>query len=144
MADLLPQIDVTIDEGEAWVGDLAERLDGCSRGQAREALRAALHALRDRISILAVRRLAGQLPGLLRGVFLEGWRPDRPPLKERSVQAFAVKFARQLPRGIPYAPNAVAYAGFEVIATHLDAREARTIAGQLPPPLRALWPPPAA
>jgi uncharacterized protein (DUF2267 family) len=46
-----------------------------------KALRAVLHALRDRLSVEESVQLAAQLPTLVRGAFYEGWRPDEVPVK---------------------------------------------------------------
>jgi uncharacterized protein (DUF2267 family) len=136
----LPVFDTTIQESQIWLHDVAERLPPCSQHQAYGALRATFHALRDRLPMTGTLGLSAQLPMLLRGVFLEGWRPNDGPTDERTVQAFSDTVARQLPRGFPRAPNEVAGAIFAVIASHVDAGEARKIASQLPEPVRALWP----
>ena len=136
----LSVFDTTVQQSEIWVNDVAERLPPCNRHQAYEALRATLHALRDRLPMTGALGLSAQLPMLLRGVYLEGWRPNDGPSGEHSVQAFADKVDSHLPRGFPRAPNEVADAVFKVIAAHVDSGEARKIAAQLPEPLRALWP----
>lgn len=140
MATGLPVFDTTIQQSQIWLNDVASRLPPCDRHQAYEALRATLHALRDRLPMAGALGLSAQMPLLLRGVLLEGWRPDDGPSNERSVQAFADRVASQLPRDFPRAATEVASAVFAVIADHVDAGEALKIANQLPEPLRALWP----
>jgi uncharacterized protein (DUF2267 family) len=140
MATGIPVFDTTIQESELWLKEVAEHLPPCTRHQAYEALRAALHALRDRLPMNGALGLSAQLPMLLRGVYLEGWQPGDGPSGERSVQDFSASVDRRLPRGFPRAPNEVASAVFGVIAGHVDAGEARKIAQQLPEPVRALWP----
>ncbi|MFI4974997.1 MAG: DUF2267 domain-containing protein [Caulobacterales bacterium] len=144
MATLQSNLLISFDESEGWVDDLAERLRPCSRQQAGEALTAMLHAVRDRLKMSAALALSVQLPMTLRGVFLEGWRPKRRPSMERSAQSFAAKLARRLPSGLPHGATKVACATFEVIAARIGAVEARKFCGQLPEPLRALWPQPTA
>jgi uncharacterized protein (DUF2267 family) len=51
------------------------------RPQAYAALRTVLHALRDRLTVEESADLAAQLPMLLRGVYVEGWKPSKVPLK---------------------------------------------------------------
>jgi uncharacterized protein (DUF2267 family) len=49
------------------------------RNQSYAALRAVLHALRDRLSVDEAAQLAAQFPVLIRGVYYDGWDPSRVP-----------------------------------------------------------------
>src|ERR1700754_110370 len=49
------------------------------RNQSYAALRAVLHALRDRLSVDKAAQLAAQFPMLIRGVYYDGWDPSRVP-----------------------------------------------------------------
>jgi uncharacterized protein (DUF2267 family) len=51
------------------------------RNQSYAALRAVLHALRDRLTVQETADLAAQLPMLIRGVYYSGWEPSRVPMK---------------------------------------------------------------
>jgi uncharacterized protein (DUF2267 family) len=51
------------------------------RQQSYHALKAVLHALRDRLTVEESSDLAAQLPMLVRGLYYEGWNPNRIPLK---------------------------------------------------------------
>ena len=51
------------------------------RNQSYAALRAVLHALRDRLPVEESAQLAAQLPMLVRGVYYDGWNPSRVPVK---------------------------------------------------------------
>ena len=51
------------------------------RNQSYAALRAVLHALRDRLTVDEAAQLAAQLPLPVRGIFYDGWDPSRPPMK---------------------------------------------------------------
>jgi uncharacterized protein (DUF2267 family) len=51
------------------------------RNQSYAALRAVLHALRDRLPVNEAAQLGAQLPLLVRGVFYTGWDPSAVPMK---------------------------------------------------------------
>ncbi|MCW2864221.1 MAG: hypothetical protein JWP48_5929 [Actinoallomurus sp.] len=51
------------------------------RNQSYNALRAVLHALRDRLTVDEAAHFAAQLPMLVRGLYYEGWDPSRVPKK---------------------------------------------------------------
>jgi uncharacterized protein (DUF2267 family) len=51
------------------------------RNQSYAALRAVLHALRDRLTVEEAAQLGAQLPMLVRGIYYHGWDPSRVPVK---------------------------------------------------------------
>jgi len=51
------------------------------RNQSYAALRSVLHALRDRLPVAEAAQLAAQLPMLVRGLYYEGWDPNRVPVR---------------------------------------------------------------
>jgi uncharacterized protein (DUF2267 family) len=51
------------------------------RNQSYSALRAVLHALRDRLTVQETAQFAAQLPMLIRGLYYAGWDPARTPVK---------------------------------------------------------------
>lgn len=51
------------------------------RNQSYAALRAVLHALRDRLPVNEAAQLGAQLPMLVRGIYYTGWDPAEVPMK---------------------------------------------------------------
>jgi uncharacterized protein (DUF2267 family) len=69
-----------IGHANEWVAAVAEQLDD-DRERGYRALRAALHVLRDRLTVEGAAHLAAQLPLIVRGIFFEGWDPSAVPDK---------------------------------------------------------------
>jgi uncharacterized protein (DUF2267 family) len=70
------------------------------RNQSYAALRAVLHALRDRLPVDESVQFAAQLPMLVRGVYYDGWDPSRVPIK-MSLGEFEARVRREFPFHIP-------------------------------------------
>ncbi|GAA2212042.1 DUF2267 domain-containing protein [Nonomuraea monospora] len=70
-----------IEEAHGWTPE--------RRNQSYAALRAVLHALRDRLSVDESAHLAAQLPLLIRGIYYDGWRPSIVPVKTHREEFLA-------------------------------------------------------
>ncbi|RFS81382.1 DUF2267 domain-containing protein [Actinomadura spongiicola] len=69
------------------------------RNVSYDALRAVLHALRDRLTVDECAHLAAQLPLLVRGVHYEGWDPSRVPVK-MGREEFLQRVRRDFPHEV--------------------------------------------
>src|SRR2546423_6763305 len=69
----LDVFDRTVHTTNRSLQELMGLLDGGSRHDAYVALRATLHALRDRLPVEETAELAAQPPMLVRGFYYEGW-----------------------------------------------------------------------
>lgn len=137
----LEVFDRTIHKTNIWLKDLMQILYQPNRHEAYAALRATLHALRDRITIEEAAQFSAQLPLLLRGVFYEGWDPTGKPLKERHRDQFLARITDELqPHQMD--PERVARAVFQVIANRISEGEMEDIEQLLPREIRDLWPAP--
>jgi uncharacterized protein (DUF2267 family) len=132
--------DHTVQEGNLWVRKVAERLHFDDQRHAYSALRASLHALRDRLSPEDAVHLSAQLPMIVRGLFFEGWKMSRVPTSEDTIDAFCAHIARELPPMFPMDPKTVAIGVFDVLWTELDVGETAKVIDRLPVPLKTLWP----
>src|SRR3982074_2193807 len=67
------------------------------RNQSYAALRAVLHALRDRLTVDEAAHLSARLPMLVRGIYYDGWDPSRVPKKMHRDD-----FLDQIRKEMPY------------------------------------------
>ena len=89
MSDVEPSIiERSVEKAHIWLNELAGELGVEDRQYAYRALRAVLHALRDRLTVDVAAKLAAQLPTLIRGIYYEDWDPSRTPLPIHDVDAF--------------------------------------------------------
>jgi uncharacterized protein (DUF2267 family) len=132
--------DKTIEKTNAWLDDVEVAMGWDDRHKAYMALRAVLHALRDRLPPDETVDLAAQLPMLVRGFFYEGWHPANKPRKYRHKEEFlqqVEKEARWLhDRELERAVTAV----FCVLSSRIDGGETLQARMMLPSDLRELWP----
>lgn len=135
----LTPFDSTIHTTNIWLNEIADRLNWAERQRAYHALRAVLHALRDRLSVEHAAALAAQLPLLVRGIYYEGWHPAGKPLKERKKEEFLAHIARAFEGDLDIAPARVAQTVFRVLAKHVSPGEIDSVKSTLPDELRDLW-----
>lgn len=130
----------TLQETNLWLKALTDEHRFRDRHHAYSALRAVLHALRDRLTPDQAAHLGAQLPTLIRGVYYEGWHLAGTPAKDRDLQAFADHVAGELPPNFPRDAVGTTKAVFDLLARELDAGITAKTRQALPKALRALWP----
>lgn len=131
--------DVTIQKSKLWVREVMDELKLQDSHKALLALKAALHALRDRLSPAEVAQLGAQLPGIIRGVYYEDWRPAGKPSRERHKEEFLAHIKWYFAQDARLDPETVACAVFRVLDRHIT--EGESVRQLLPAELRMLWPP---
>lgn len=134
----LKVFDHTVQETNTWLNRVGERINSDDRHRAYAALRAVLHALRDRLNTGANAHLSAQLPMLVRGLYYEGWQPDHGDL-DRHRDEFLNRVKRDLPEGMKGHAEGAVRAVFSVIADMIDAGETSKVIKSLPAELRKLW-----
>lgn len=132
--------DHAIQEGNLWLRKVAERLHFEDERHAYSALRATLHALRDRLTPQSAVHLSAQLPMVVRGLYFEGWKMATTPTDDDTVEAFCGHVAEGLPPKFPMDGKTVATGVFDVLWTRLDVGEVSKIIDQMPKALKTLWP----
>lgn len=103
-----------IEEACGWTKD--------QRNRSYAALRAVLHAVRDRLTVDASAQFAAQLPMLIRGIYYDGWNPSSVPFK-----ADKEEFFDRVKREYPFEPDddlkEITQAVLSVLKKHVTSGE---------------------
>jgi uncharacterized protein (DUF2267 family) len=129
----------TIQKTNEWLKAVEEAMQARDRREAYSALRAVLHALRDRLQPDEALQLAAQFPALVRGVYVEGWRLVDKPLRLRSREEFLDAVAEAAGDPLFDAERATR-AVFRVLAARVTQGEIEDVEACLPASIRELWP----
>lgn len=131
----------TVQKAHEWVHEVARELGTEDRRRAYLALRATLHALRDRMPVEEAAQLAAQLPLLVRGAFYEGYTPARTPRKERHLDEFLAHVAAGMPGETDLEEaKRCAVAVMAVLDRHVTQGELEDVKAVLHESIRAIWP----
>jgi uncharacterized protein (DUF2267 family) len=139
MSHLNADFEHTLQVTNAWITDLATRLGWSDHHHAYIALRAVLHALRDRLSVEHVATLSAQLPMLVRGFYYEGWHPAGKPVKDRKEEDFLDHVAEGLRGAQDADPRKVTLAVFALLKQHISHGEIESLTATQPRELKLLW-----
>lgn len=135
----LKAFDATLQLTNGWLHELMEQMNWPQRERAYHALRAVLHALRDRLPVEAVAALGAQLPLLIRGIYFEGWHPAGTPLKGHRREELLEDVGAAFREDRDVDSEQVARAVFQLLARHVSPGEVEGVKRLLPTELRALW-----
>lgn len=135
----LKVFDTTLHKTSVWLDEIMEGMAWEDKHRAYEALRAVLHALRDRLLPNEAVHLGAQLPMLVRGFYYEGWHPAGMPFNYRHKEEFLRRVAKELP-GLrePDLEKAITTV-LAVLSRQLPDGELRQVKDQLPSEVRQLW-----
>ena len=131
-------LDHTVQQTNAWLKSVEEELVLGSRQEAYRALRAVLHALRDRLPAEVAIKLGAQLPILVRGFYYENWHAAGTPTRERHLEEFAGHVALELSENFPVDALRAARGVFEILWEKLDPGEFEKMLHHLPASFRSL------
>jgi uncharacterized protein (DUF2267 family) len=136
----LAALDTTLQRTHQWLNEIMADLAEGDQHLAYGALRAVLHALRDRLTVEEAAHLGAQLPMLIRGLYYDGWSPIGKPAKTHKAE-FLEAIRHQFPPNISRpSPEMLARSVFRVLARHISPGEVRDVQSILPKELRELWP----
>lgn len=126
---------------DAWLKQLSTSLDLSPTDQPRilHALRAGLHAIRDRLPAAEAIDLGAQLPTLIRGIYYEGWTLRNDPGEIRDRAAMLARVKRELTPDPRLVPTDVLRAVIELLAENVSPGEIEDVIATLPRPIAALW-----
>lgn len=124
-----------------WLEQLMASLDipAQEEGRGLHALRAGLHAIRDRLPAHEVLDLAAQLPAMIRGIYFEGWRLENDPARIRDRVAMIERVRKELRPDPRLDPVDVLRAVIELLVAHVSAGELRDVIATLPRSIASLW-----
>ncbi|MGZ3688106.1 MAG: DUF2267 domain-containing protein [Bdellovibrionota bacterium] len=109
------------------------------RGQSYAALKAVLHALRDRLTVDESAQLAAQLPILLRGIYYHDWNPSRVPMKMNRKE-FLAQVGQHFQYSIDGGLENLVRTVLNSLTVHVSAGEWEKIRSNLPRDLATLLP----
>jgi uncharacterized protein (DUF2267 family) len=132
--------DRTVHTTNAWLAEIMQVLGSRDRHAAYTALRATLHALRDRLTVEEAAELAAQLPMLVRGFYYEGWDPTGKPMKIRHEEEFLARIEDEMRRDDGVDVEQAARAVFAVLAARITGGEIADVRHVLPAEVRHRWP----
>ena len=140
----LTSIDSSVHLTNAWLRDLCDEMGwAIDRGRAYHALRAVLHALRDRLPTPEVADLAAQLPLIVRGAYYEGWHPAARRAREHTKAQFLARVAVAFPGMPPGDVENITRGVFRLLARRIAGGEVDDVKTAMPARLRELWGPAA-
>lgn len=130
-AEKTNQVLKTIEEVYGWPKERRE--------QSYHALRAVLHALRDRLSVQEASDLAAQLPMLIRGLYFEGWKPSKVPVK-MDREEFLQRVRREFPFEIKGDMEGLVKTVLNALSRYVTKGELEDIKSNLPKDLTPVLP----
>jgi uncharacterized protein (DUF2267 family) len=126
-------------EMKSWLTDIAGLMHVPERTDwAFNALRAVLHTLRDRSPLEEVFHLSAQLPVLVRGIYLEAYRPTGKPEK-MNLDTFLKQIKKKMGAGVEVPPAEALRAVLTVLYEKISPGEMDDIRGAMPKDIQKLW-----
>jgi uncharacterized protein (DUF2267 family) len=103
------------------------------------ALRAGLHAIRDRLPAAEAVDLAAQLPTIMRGIYFEGWKVTNDPTRIRDRPALLARVKQELKTDDGLDPTNVLRAVIRLLVKYVSPGKIEDVVATLPAPLAELW-----
>ena len=128
-------------KSSSWISDLSDHLGWANAPLTLLALRAVLHALRDRLPPDEAVELSAQMPLIIKGVYFDRWDPSATPVRARTREEFLALVRTNLQRAArDIDPERLTRAVFKLLAERVSEGEIRDVRGVLPAELAEMWP----
>ena len=89
-------LDTSVQKTHEWLHEIGAELGFDNERAAYAALRATLHAVRDRLPAELVAHFGAELPTFIRGIYYEGWHPSVSTLKAAHKTDFCESVCEKL------------------------------------------------
>jgi uncharacterized protein (DUF2267 family) len=134
-------LETTIATSRQWLHELMVKLQLApdEGGRALHALRAGLHAIRDRLPAADAVHLGAQLPVLVRGLYYEGWRLTNDPTQIRTRAEMLDRVQREIDPDRQLSAMEVLSSVIALLNEHVSAGEISNVVSTLPRPIAELW-----
>ncbi len=134
----IPSLNTTLQKTDDWLDEIKAEIGIPDERLAYQALRSVLHSLRDRLTVDMANALSAELPMLIRGLYFEGWKPSRTPVKTGRLKEFHQCVARAY-RGPPRTtPATMTSAVLRVLTRNCEGGLVDKIRATLPEALRSM------
>jgi uncharacterized protein (DUF2267 family)/DNA-directed RNA polymerase subunit RPC12/RpoP len=132
----------SIQKTDIWLKQAALELKWRDRHKTYIALRAVLHALRDRVTNREAVQLGAQLPTVIRGIYYEGWTLPDKPARDRTKYSFLSEIQKSFGKiSVPDVDTAAVVRGIlRLLNTKISEGEIDDIRAVLPKTLAEFWP----
>ena len=128
----------TLQKTGQWLSEIQRELDMDNEQVAYKLMRGTLQAIRDQLPTHEAVQFCAQMPTLIRGIYMEGWKPTDRPVHVRNVQEFYRSVQKHMGVDLSDIEHGVR-AVIKVIDQHISAGEVSNIKENLPRNLLALW-----
>jgi uncharacterized protein (DUF2267 family) len=133
-------LDTSLQRTHEWLHEIGRELGFDNERAAYAAVRATLHAVRDRLPVELVAHFGAELPMLMRGIFYDGWHPSAARLKAAHEEDFFASMGRALLGHDELGDvGAVAGAVLRVIDRRVAPGQIARILDALPAEVRQMW-----
>lgn len=120
-----------------WLKDVETELGLNNLNEAYRAVRAVLHAVRDRLPVNEAAEFAAQLPVLMMGMYYSGWTPKNKPEKMRTLNEFLDRVHKEMPKGMD--PLRVTRGVIRVLESHISPGEMEGVRRNFPEDIKEIW-----